>query len=287
MEQRPTDAFVKSVKEKSHAARMSLSHQGIPRDVRDVILDNTIYGNRYKPQIDEIIRVYNRVRDSVLEKYPDLNPSWLIQIIEKFIELLKTTPPNFPLTFLRLLKDIMLRSFYLTPSQVYAGNTEIPKYRVGVHNFIRHYRIDVNSDIGIKINRFFDEVITILSDVFDQMTDNHRHLLAMQHTPRTLYREVLMWTENSDADDVIRESVLNMFPIFISLSRLSNENRSLIQNLTFQDLLELEQQSGQQEGGFYKTRSNKRSNKKRSNKRRSNKKPTYKKRNNKKRTYKK
>lgn len=275
MEQRPTDAFVKSVKKKSHAARMSLSHRGIPRDVRDVILDNTIYGNRYKPQIDEIIRVYNRVRDSVLEKYPKLNPSWLIQIIEKFIELLKTTPPNFPLTFLQLLEDIMKRSFYLTLSQVYEGNTEIPKYRVGVHNLIRYYRIDVNSDIGIKINRFFDEVIAILSDVFDQMTEGDRYRLAMEYTPKKLYSEVLMWPDNSDADDVIRESVLKMFPIFISLTRLSNKNRSLIQNLTFQDLLELEQQSGQQEGGFYKTRSNKR----RSNKKRSNKRRTYKNKN--------
>ena len=216
---------------------------------------------------------YHIIHASVLKLYPGLDPSWLIQIIETFIEFLKTTPPNSVPIF-DLLRPIVMENQYLTLSQVYESHEKIPgKYRAWVERFIKypykpvelealmqargvtdeslgHYLKDsgiaVDGDIGKGITRFFDEVVVILSDIFDEMTNNRRYIIATKSKcpPNELYERLFLEQESLKEEDspkraslTIRCSVFDMIPIFEMLKLL---DRKYLPFLTFEKMLKLD-----------------------------------------------
>ena len=268
----------KDMQEMSHVARAALSHVGITRDIRDKIMNETKYANWSKPLVSveyksfrEIIDIYHGIREGVIEIYPLLDPSWLIQIIETYIEFLKKTPQNTVPIF-ELLLPIIVEKQYLTRD----------KYPTWVNRFIKyHFRpveleqlmqarsmtdemlvgqlqdsgITVDSDIGKGITRFIDKVVDILSDVFDKMISIHKDKpTASKHASLT-----------------ITAVIQDMIPIFRILFKLNSRyaDAPLMQHLTFNKMLkldsELKKELKKQGGGLTRKR---RSNKKRSNKKR-------------------
>ena len=265
-------------------------------------MKNTIYGNlsSLAPLVDiecksfrEMIDLYHIIHDQVLEIYPELDPSWVIEIIDKFIKFLKTTPPNSVPIF-DLLEAIIAKNQYLTQSQVYE-NERMPrdKYRVWVDRFIQyHYRPDelekimhthgmtdeslsgilvnsgitLDSDIGKGIIRFFNKVVAILSDVFDEMTGYDRHSLAIKCHPDELYTKLFSKRQNREAILkailTIRTSVTDgMIPIFKSLFKLKKKYADLMKILTFKNMLKLDSELKKikqgRGGGLTRKRSNK------------------------------
>ena len=301
----PGVSFAKHMADMSKSARIALSRSGIPKELINKIMKNTIYGNlsSLAPLVDieyksfrKMIDTYHIIHDQVLEIYPELDPSWVIEIIEKFIEFLKTTPPNSVPIF-DLLEAIIAKNQYLTQSQVYE-NERMPrdKYRVWVDRFIQyHYRPDelekimhthgmtdeslsgilvnsritLDSDIGKGIIRFFDEVVAILSDVFDEMTGYDRHSLAIKCHPDELYTRLFSKQQNREAILkailIIRTSVIDgMIPIFKSLIKLKTKKKyaDLMKFLTFENMLKLDSElekikQGRGGGLTRKRRSNK------------------------------
>ena len=250
MEQRQVKEFAEHMKQMSKSARAMLSRASIPVELRDKIMNETNYGNWSKPIIDlagvefelfkQIIDMYDRILQSVREEYPMMDHSWLIEIIEQFIVLLKTAP-RLP-SILEPLNELVGRTEYLTKSQLYVGMPR-DNYREQVDAFIQRHELDTTIAAGITI--FFDRVVTILSGVFDDMTDGYRWMLALNSNldlnPNTLYTELFMWPDPIDASKTIYKSVFNMQYIFIRLHGLitKRENRQLIKNLTFKKMLEL------------------------------------------------
>ena len=283
----PGFSFAKHMADMSKSARIALSRSGIPEELRNKIMKKTIYGNlsSLAPLVDieynsfrEMIDVYHIIHNQVLEIYPELDPSWVIKIIEKFIKFLKTTPPNSVPYVLGLMELIITEQKYLTQSQVYE-NERMPRdeYRVWVDRFIQNYSLDTTT--GEKLTRFFDEVVAILSDVFDEMTDNYRHSLAITCSPDKLYTKLFSKQEKKrkailTAILIIRTSVIDgMIPLFEILVKLNRKyaDHPLMKILTFEKMLKLDSELKKlKQGGGGLTRS-KRSNKKRSNKKRSNK----------------
>ena len=318
------EKFAEYMKQMSKSARAMLSRASIPRDLRDKIMNDTIYGNWSEPlagveyeSFREMIDTYHIIHASVLKLYPELDPSWLIQLIETFIEFLKTTPPNSVPIF-DLLRPIVMENQYLTLSQVYESHEKIPgKYRTWVKRFIKypykpvelealmqergvtdeslgHYLKDsgiaVDGDIGKGITRFFDKVVVILSDIFDEMTNNRRYIIVTESEcpPNELYERLFLEQESmaeegspTRASLIIRVIVFDMIPIFEMLKLL---DRKYLPFLTFERMLKLDsalknfkdyelkkfKDSGlkKKKGGGGLTLK-KRSNKRRSNKRRS------------------
>lgn len=276
----PGAKFAKHMKQMSKSARAMLSRASIPRDLRDKIMNDTIYGNWSEPLVGveyesfrEMIDTYHIIHASVLKLYPELDPSWLIQLIETFIEFLKTTPPNSVPIF-DLLRPIVMENQYLTMSQVYESHEKIPgKYRAWVERFIKypykpvelealmqergvtdeslgHYLEDsgiaVDSVIGKGITRFFDEVVVILSDIFDEMTEYSRLFLVTESKcpPNELYKRLFSMQESmaeegspTRASLTIRCSVFDMIPIFEMLKLL---DRKYLPFLTFEKMLKLD-----------------------------------------------
>ena len=278
-------SFAKHMADMSKSARIALSRRSdIPKEIINKIMKNTIYGNlsSLAPLVDieynsfrEMIDVYHAIHRSVLEIYPEVDPSWVIEIIEKFIKFLKTSPSNSVPDVLVLLELIITNNQYLTQSQVYK-NERMPrdKYRELVDRYIH----SLDTTTGEKLTRFFDEVVAILSDVFDEMTDNYRHSLAITCSPDKLYAKLFSKQEKKrkailTAILIIRTSVIDgMIPIFKNLVNLNRKyaDHPLMQNLTFENMLKLDSELKKlNQGGGGLTR--KRSNKKRSNKKRSNK----------------
>jgi hypothetical protein len=323
------EKFAEYMKEMSTTARDRLCSAHIPGELRDKIINDTSYGNWSKQlaplaeveSFREMIDIYYIIHESVLQLYPGLDPSWLIQIIETFIEFLKTTPQNSVPIF-DLLRPIVMENQYLTLSQVYARYEGMPgKYRTWVERFIKypykpveleelmqergitdeslgHYLEDsgiaVDGDIGKGITRFFDKVVVILSDIFDEMTNNRRYIIATESEcpPNELYERLFLEQESLKEEDspkraslTIRCSVFDMIPIFEMLKLL---DRKYLPFLTFERMLKLDsalknfkdyelkkfKDSGlkkkklSNQGGGGLTRKN-RNNKRRSNKRRS------------------
>ena len=309
----PGAKFAKHMKQMSKSARAMLSRASIPRDLRDKIMNDTIYGNWSEPLVGveyesfrEMIDTYHIIHASVLQLYPGLDPSWLIQIIETFIEFLKTTPPNSVPIF-DLLRPIVMENQYLTLSQlsqnqyltlsqlsqVYARYAGMPgKYRTWVERFIKypykpvelealmqergvtdeslgHYLEDsgiaVDGDIGKGITHFFDEVVVILSDIFDEMTNNRRYIIVTESKcpPNELYKRLFSMQESmaeegspKRASLTIRCSVFDMIPIFerlVNLNRKYGEPpqkyRKYIEPLTFDKMLKLDSELKANQGG--------------------------------------
>ena len=295
----PGAKFAKHMKQMSKSARAMLSRASIPRDLRDKIMNDTIYGNWSEPlagveyeSFREMIDIYYIIHESVLQLYPGLDPSWLIQIIETFIEFLKTTPPNSVPIF-DLLRPIVMENQYLTLSQVYESHEKIPgKYRTWVKRFIKyHYEpvefealmqergitdeslghyledsgIAVDGDIGKGITRFFDKVVVILSDIFDEMTNNRRYIIVTESEcpPNELYERLFLEQESmaeegspTRASLIIRVIVFDMIPIFerlVNLNRKYGEPpqkyRKYIEPLTFDKMLKLDSELKANQGG--------------------------------------
>jgi len=296
-------SFAKHMADMSKSSRIALSRSGISKELINKIMKKTIYGNlsSLAPLVDieyksfrEMIDLYHIIHDQVLEIYPELDPSWVIEIIEKFINFLKTTPPNsVPIVY--LLEAIIEKNQYLTQSQVYE-NERMPrdKYRVWVDRFIKyHYRPDeleelmhtynrtdetlvglvnsgitLDSDIGKGIIRFFDEVVAILSDVFDEMTNYDRHSLAIKCHPDELYTKLFSKRQNREAILkailTIRTSVTDgIIPIFKNLFKLKKKKKyaDLMKILTFENMLKLDSELKKikqgRGGGLTRKRSNK------------------------------
>lgn len=296
----PGAKFAEHMKQMSKSARAMLSRASIPRDLRDKIMNDTIYGNWSEPlagveyeSFREMIDTYHIIHASVLKLYPELDPSWLIQLIDTFIEFLKTTPPNSVPIF-DLLRPIVMENQYLTLSQVYESHEKIPgKYRTWVKRFIKyhyepvefealmqergitdeslgHHRlkdsgIAVDSVIGKGITRFFDKVVVILSDIFDEMTEYSRLFLVTESKcpPNELYKRLFSMQESmaeegspTRASLIIRVIVFDMIPIFerlVNLNRKYGEPpqkyRKYIEPLTFDKMLKLDSELKANQGG--------------------------------------
>jgi hypothetical protein len=276
------EKFAEYMKEMSTTARDRLCSAHIPGELRDKIMNDTSYGNWSKQlaplagveSFREMIDIYYIIHESVLQLYPGLDPSWLIQLIETFIEFLKTTPPNSVPIF-DLLRPIVMENQYLTLSQVYESHEKIPgKYRTWVKRFIKyHYEpvefealmqergitdeslghhplkdsgMAVDSVIGKGITRFFDKVVVILSDIFDEMTEYSRLFLVTESKcpPNELYKRLFSMQESmaeegspTRASLIIRVIVFDMIPIF---ERLKLLDRKYLPFLTFERMLKLD-----------------------------------------------
>jgi hypothetical protein len=165
---------------------------------------------------------------------------------------------------------------YLTLSQVYESHEKIPgKYRTWVERFIKYpYKpvelealmqergitdeslgrhlecsgIAVDSNIGKGITRFFDKVVDILSDVFDEMTNYSRIRLVRDSKcpPNELYERLFSMQSSMEeeasptrASLTIRCSVIDMIPIFERLFNLDRKYGPLT-FLTFDKMLKLD-----------------------------------------------
>jgi hypothetical protein len=257
--------------EMEKTTRKSLSRSGIPRDIRDKILDSTIYGKWSKRLIhnefesfNKIINIYISISSLIYQRYPNIDPSWFIEIIEKFIDLLKAIPsePSIVPNLINLLVKIITDKQYLTESQVYAAMPrDGDKYRRTVVLFIKHFKL---THIGVIITRFVDEVVTILSDAFDQMTDHARFAIAETTPQAELYNELFLFPTPDTTNNDIKAIFNKLFQIFTILNILKNTvndgiyvNDHLIQNLTFKKMLELHYKLvGGLEGGSRKHKHN-------------------------------
>ena len=132
-------------------------------------------------------------------------------------------------------------------------------------HYLEDSGIAVDGDIGKGITRFFDKVVVILSDIFDEMTNNRRYIIVTESEcpPNELYERLFLEQESmaeegspTRASLIIRVIVFDMIPIFerlVNLNRKYGEPpqkyRKYIEPLTFDKMLKLDSELKANQGG--------------------------------------
>lgn len=242
-----------------------------PREIHDKLFANTIYSHTDIPifaWISEHYELYRRIlytHYTVLKTcqkeyhYGSLDDSWLIEITDLYIELLKNTPPDFP-NILRVFDSIVKKQQYLTnltllsESQLnFPGGREL-SWRAHLETVDQFIRTSLTSDqsqqFGQVIRIFFDKVVDILARVFDDVTENIRYLTLIDLLTRYPSRSAHFYenTTKSQVFNPLNDEVYNavsmlnycfnnksMFSIYNSFNRLKAENG--LNNLNYKQLL--------------------------------------------------
>jgi hypothetical protein len=137
---------------------------------------------------------------------------------------------------------------YLTKSQLYEGMPP-DNYHQEVDAFIQQHH--ATPELAEGITFFFDRVVIILSDAFDEITDNLRTMIwidgqsnpALGINSDTFYENLFTWPVGPDANnasELISISVGKMQCIFTIFHYLITNHKQLTRNLTFKKMIELE-----------------------------------------------
>ena len=145
------ERFGDKLRDMSMAARESLYRKGIPKGVRDLILNKTSYGNSLKGSIAFFKRTMGKKR------FLD-HPVWLLGIMQQFIDLLKLTP-NLPPILIPFQE--IITNYYPSPYRVFTN----PEYKQTCNEIVERF-ITGNklhkSVVVQKIRDFFNSVVDVL-----------------------------------------------------------------------------------------------------------------------------
>ena len=243
-----------------------------PREIYDKLFANTIYSHTDIPTsawISEHYELYRRIlytHYTVLKTcqedygYGSLDDSWLIEITDLYIDLLKNTPRDFP-DILRVFDSIVKRRQYLTnltllsESQLNFPGGRDWSWRAHLATVDQFISTSLTSDqsqrFGQVIRNFFDKVVDILARVFDEVTDNMRYLILIDLLTRNPGQRAQFYENNTKSqlfnplNDEVHDAVnmlsycfnnKSMFSIYNSFNRLKAENG--LNNLNYKQLLE-------------------------------------------------
>ena len=207
--------FINYIKDMSSTARATISKKGLPLDLRDEVMDLTPFTKKNAGVI--VVPVVTLVKilsarviigagslgGKELEKYP----SWLLEISQGFIDLLKYTPHLPPVLdlFTQLLREFKMQQQY--------SRKEMYDRIIG--QFIIKYRLHIHEELAKEIKSFFHGVI-------------HKCNEFLRVNGVEKYREVRM---------LVNVSIEYIFPILEQLYTLNqNEDcHEIIQHIYLDD----------------------------------------------------
>lgn len=160
-------SMLKGYKDKYTTANLSLARKGVPRDVRDVILNKTSYGNPFKS-----IEPYKEIvgEETFLNFIEVLsNDTRMQQLVQQFIDLLKIAP-NLP-PILVPFREI-ITNYYIPPPDpdsvvIFNSADYIQTCDQIVQRFITENGLDPESELVKKIKAIFTNIVSILIDYHD------------------------------------------------------------------------------------------------------------------------
>ena len=160
-------SMLKGYKDKYTTANLSLARKGVPKDLRDEILNKTSYGNPFKS-----IEPYKEIVGE--EKFLDFievlsNDTRMQQLVQQFIDLLKIAP-NLP-PILVPFREI-ITNYYIPPPDpdsvvIFDSADYIQTCDQIVQRFITENGLDPESELVKKIKAIFTNIVRILIDYHD------------------------------------------------------------------------------------------------------------------------
>lgn len=245
------DSFKEHVKDMSHTARASLNAIGVPLDIRDKIMSQTAYSNSGKRSIEFF-------KDKMGEKtfgtfiwslsnpqYIELGednvqpltayPSWLVEITEQFIDLLKLTQ-NLPPVLIPF-QQIIYNYFpeIIEPSRSdFSEQVYIQKCNEIIERFIIEQKLNPESELAKKIKHFLNNVVVILIEYLKQNKPQIERY-------STINRRIPGRQKSMDVRLGINSRfIVAIFPIFETLFELNknSENHRLIKDINLREWVE-------------------------------------------------
>ena len=198
-------SMLKGYKDMYTTANLSLARKGVPRDVRDEILNKTSYGNPFKS-----IEPYKEIVGE--EKFLDFievlsNDTRMQQLVQQFIDLLKISP-NLP-PILVPFREI-ITNYYIPPPDpdsvvIFDSADYIQTCDQIVQRFITENGLDPESEPVKKIKAIFTNIVRILIDYHDtikrtryispqrveELRDHNRTLMRVRWNIQTFTLEKL------------------------------------------------------------------------------------------------
>jgi hypothetical protein len=244
--------FREHMKDMSRTARASLNASGLPLDIRNKIIDQTPYSNSVKRSIEFFKEnIGERLFMTLLwalsspqylevgEKAQPLTAyqSWLIEISEQFIDLLKFTPDLPPILIpFREIIQYYLPEVLEPPLEPYDFSNEvyIQKCNEIVERFITETKLNPESKLVKKIKHFFNSVVGILIEFLKKnktQIERESSLRRRYQGQQSKSLEVRMGINS--------RFIMNMFQIFETLFELNKnpENRSFIIDINLREWL--------------------------------------------------
>lgn len=230
-----TKTVLESFKDMSKTARLSLAKKDLPRDVRDLILSKTQYDN-------SIGRNIELVKETVGEKQfldfistlstgrddSDSDPSWVLEVTQQFIDLLKIVPNLLPI--LVPFKEIVTN--YYIPSHRFSNEEYIQTCNQMVELFIIENNLDPESKLVKKIRDVFSNIVSIFINHIEKIRKRNQYNFDLDEHRAEYYRMRI----RNDVQSVF----IKLFPFLQQLFILnqSAQNNRFIKDINLKKWLE-------------------------------------------------
>ena len=223
--------MLKGYKDKYTTANLSLARNGVPKDLRDEILNKTSYGNPFKS-----IEPYKEIVGE--EKFLDFievlsDDTRMQQLVQQFIDLLKIAQ-NLP-PILVPFREI-ITNYYIPPPDPSSVVTFVTADYIQtcdqiVQRFITENGLDPESEHVKKIKAIFTNIVRILIDYYDDNINRLRNI------PQ--YVEELRHRDHNDRTLMMMRSRIQTFTLeklFPFLQQLFTLNQSAQNHLFIKDI---------------------------------------------------
>ena len=235
----PPPNFSPPMRRMSASARVAMSKVGFPVELRDKILNETSYAYHNKMIIhflkenmgEEAFSRFIYLVTSPMhiltpygtEIYLRMYPSWLTDVIEEYLNLLKSVQdlPNIFVPLRQILDEYVKTRGYYDPK--YSDQEFIDLSSRIVSDFITVSRLDPSHEVATKIKIFFTTVVNILLKVIN---DNSSEL----YTPQLNLSARLRVKGN------IQDIIIHFLRDLIELNKDEN-NHKTIQRFNLENIL--------------------------------------------------
>jgi len=152
-----------SFKDMYTTANLSLTRKGIPLDVRELILNKTSHANPLKSIEPYKEIVGEKTFLDFIQALSAKSPPWLLEVMQKFIDLLKIAP-NLPPILVPF--EEIVTNYYIPPPDplsvvVFNDADYIQTCNEIVERFITENNLDPESELVKKIKDFFNTIVRI------------------------------------------------------------------------------------------------------------------------------